>query len=90
MRHPGISSSLAGEQAGRGFLPVDPPGRKPIGMTVCSGIGAAEVSAPWIDWRGKPADFCPDGPRYKALGNSWAVNCGQYVFDRIQMVEAMT
>jgi len=28
MRHPGISSSLAGEQAGRGFLPVDPPGRK--------------------------------------------------------------
>ena len=51
MRHPGISSSLAGEQAGRGFLPVDPPGRKPIGMTVCSGIGAAEVSAPWIDWR---------------------------------------
>src|SRR6056297_2550656 len=22
-----------------------------IGMTVCSGIGAPEVSAPWIDWR---------------------------------------
>ncbi|MDK4727452.1 DNA cytosine methyltransferase [Rhizobium phaseoli] len=26
-----------------------------------------------IPWRGKPADQCPDGPRYKALGNSWAV-----------------
>ena len=24
-------------------------------------------------WRKKPADQCPDGPRYKALGNSWAV-----------------
>ena len=43
-----------------------------------------------IEWRGKPADLCPDGPRYKALGNSWAINCGQYVFDRMQMVEAMT
>lgn len=26
-----------------------------------------------IPWRGKPADQCPDGPRYKALGNSMAV-----------------
>lgn len=26
-----------------------------------------------IPWRKKPAEDCPDGPRYKALGNSWAV-----------------
>src|SRR5690606_12685760 len=26
-----------------------------------------------IPWRGKPAGLCPDGPRYKALGNSMAV-----------------
>ena len=26
-----------------------------------------------IAWRGKPADQCPDGPRYKSLGNSWPV-----------------
>jgi len=26
-----------------------------------------------IAWRGKPADQCPDGPRYRALGNSMAV-----------------
>ncbi|WP_312405255.1 DNA cytosine methyltransferase [Rhizobium sp.] len=26
-----------------------------------------------IPWRKKPAEQCPDGPRYKALGNSWAV-----------------
>lgn len=42
-----------------------------------------------IPWREKPADQCPDGPRYKALGNSWGVNCGEYIFDRIRMVEAM-
>ena len=26
-----------------------------------------------IPWKGKPASDCPDGPRYKALGNSMAV-----------------
>lgn len=41
-----------------------------------------------IPWRGKPADQCPDGPRYKALGNSWAVNCAEWVGDRIAMVNA--
>ena len=26
-----------------------------------------------VPYRGKPADECPDGPRYKAIGNSMAV-----------------
>lgn len=43
-----------------------------------------------IPWRGKPAENCPDGPQYKALGNSWAVNCGEYIFDRIRLVEELT
>jgi DNA (cytosine-5)-methyltransferase 1 len=29
----------------------------------------------------------PDGPRYKALGNSMAVNCMEWIGQRIQMVE---
>jgi DNA (cytosine-5)-methyltransferase 1 len=37
-----------------------------------------------IPWRGKPADQCPDGPRYKALGNSMAVNCMEWIGERIQ------
>jgi len=40
-----------------------------------------------ISWRGKPAEECPDGPRYKALGNSWAVNCARWIGRRIEMVE---
>lgn len=36
-----------------------------------------------IPWRGKPAEECPGGPRYKALGNSWAVNCARWIFQRI-------
>ena len=40
-----------------------------------------------IPYRGKPAEECPDGPRYKALGNSWAVPCARWIGERIDMVE---
>jgi DNA (cytosine-5)-methyltransferase 1 len=36
-----------------------------------------------IPWRNKPADQCPDGPRYKALGNSWAVPVVRWIGRRI-------
>jgi len=38
-------------------------------------------------WRNKPADQCPDGPRYKALGNSMAVPCMAWIGKRIARVE---
>ena len=41
-----------------------------------------------IPWRKKPASECPDGPRYKALGNSWAVPVVRWIGKRIQ--EALT
>ena len=34
-----------------------------------------------IPWRGKPES--PDGPRYKALGNSWAVPVVRWIGERI-------
>jgi DNA (cytosine-5)-methyltransferase 1 len=37
-----------------------------------------------IPWRNKPADQCPDGPRYKALGNSWAVPVVRWIGWRIE------
>ena len=40
-----------------------------------------------ISWRGKPARDCPDGPRYKALGNSMAVPVMRWIGQRIQMVD---
>ena len=43
-----------------------------------------------IPWKNKPADQCPDGPRYKALGNSMAVNCMEWLGERIQAVESGT
>ena len=42
-----------------------------------------------IPWKKKPADECPDGGRYKALGNSMAVNCMRWIGRRIELVEAL-
>jgi hypothetical protein len=41
-----------------------------------------------IPWRKKPAEDCPDGPRYKALGNSMACNCMAWIGERIAAYEA--
>lgn len=41
-----------------------------------------------VPWRGK--DTAPDGPRYKSLGNSMAVNVMRWLGKRIQMVEKIT
>ena len=39
-----------------------------------------------IPYNKKPADKCPDGPRYKALGNSMAVPVMRWIGERIQKV----
>lgn len=40
-----------------------------------------------IPYRNKDAKDCPDGPRYKAMGNSMAVPVMRWIGERIQMVE---
>ena len=40
-----------------------------------------------IPWRGKPAEHCPDGPRYKAVGNAMAVNCMRWIGQRIALCD---
>jgi len=42
-----------------------------------------------IPYRNKSADQCPDGPRYKACGNSMAVPVMRWIGERIQMVESL-
>ena len=40
-----------------------------------------------IPWRKKGAEDCPDGPRYKALGNSMAVPVMRWIGERIHLVD---
>lgn len=41
-----------------------------------------------IPWKGKPAEECPDGPRYKACGNSMAVPVMSWIGEAIARHEA--
>ena len=41
-----------------------------------------------VRYRG-PAEFCPDGPRYEALGNSIVVPVLRWIGERIAMVDAL-
>jgi hypothetical protein len=42
-----------------------------------------------VSYRGKAAKDCPDGPRYKALGNSMAVPVMRWIGERIALAEAL-
>jgi DNA (cytosine-5)-methyltransferase 1 len=42
-----------------------------------------------ISWKGKPETECPDGPRYKACGNSMAVPVMRWIGERISAVDAI-
>ena len=55
----------------------------------CEALQGFPRSYSAIPWRGKPAAACPDGPRYKALGNSFAVPVVAWIGQRIAAVEAI-
>jgi DNA (cytosine-5)-methyltransferase 1 len=40
-----------------------------------------------IPWKGKPEEDCPDGPRYKACGNSMAVPVMRWIGERIAQAD---
>jgi DNA (cytosine-5)-methyltransferase 1 len=40
-----------------------------------------------IPYRNKPAENCPDGPRYKAMGNSMAVPVMRWIGRRINFID---
>ena len=42
-----------------------------------------------IPWRNKPAEDCPDGPRYKASGNSRAVPVRRWIGQRIDQIDTL-
>ena len=52
--------------------------------TECERLQGFPDSWTMIPWRGKPAEECPDGPRYKAIGNSKAVPVVRWIGMRIQ------
>ncbi|WP_312994183.1 DNA (cytosine-5-)-methyltransferase [Achromobacter animicus] len=52
----------------------------------CEALQAYPRNYTRIAWRSKPPEDCPDGPRYKALGNSWCVTNVRWIGERIDRV----
>lgn len=67
---------------------VQPMSVRRLTPTECERLQGFPDGWTQIVWNGKPASDCPDGPRYKALGNSMACNVMRWIGRRIELVEA--
>ena len=45
----------------------------------CEALMGYPIGHTKVPYRGKPAEVCPDGPRYEACGNGWAINSARWV-----------
>ena len=43
-----------------------------------------------IPWRGRPAEECPNGHRYRAIGNGMVVDLARWLFGRIDFVDGIS
>jgi DNA (cytosine-5)-methyltransferase 1 len=74
---------------GAGGLLVEPWSVRRLTPRECERLQGFPDDYTAIPWRGKPADQCPDGPRYKALGNSMAVPVMAWILRRLADVDAL-
>lgn len=72
------------ERSGKGWVGETPFAVRRLTVEECEFLQGFPRGYTRIDWRGKSADQCPDGPRYRALGNSWAVTVVSWIGRRIQ------
>ena len=75
---------VATGQAGAYMVPTTAMQGRRLTPVECEKLQGFPDNYTAIPWRKKPASECPDGPRYKALGNSWAVPNVRWIGERIQ------
>jgi len=86
----GVSSQLTtgGGKPGQGLPTIALPWAvRRLVPVECERLQGMPDDHTMIPWRGR--NGAPDGPRYKALGNSMARNAMEWLGERISMVEAM-
>ena len=72
------------ERSGKGWVGETPFAVRRLTVEECEFLQGFPRGHTQIPWRGKPAEECPDAPRYKACGNSMAVPCMRFIGKRIQ------
>jgi DNA (cytosine-5)-methyltransferase 1 len=83
----GVAGTLCADQGGEGQGVSDANGVRRLTPVETARLQGFPDDWARIPWRGNPADECPDGPQYKAYGNSMAVPCMRWIGERIQMVD---
>ena len=81
-----VKGTTEQERSGKGWVGETPFAVRRLTVEECEFLQGFPRGYSKIPWRKKPASDCPDGPRYKALGNSWAVPCVAWIGRRIQTV----
>lgn len=86
----GGDGQTVGAHAAGGYMAVEPAtwAVRRLTPTECERLQGVPDGFTKIPWRGKDAENCPDGPRYKALGNSMAVNVMALIGERISAMES--
>ncbi|WP_277070992.1 DNA cytosine methyltransferase [Slackia exigua] len=81
---------VGNEYVSEGKLVVDRPSCmiRRLTPTECERLQGFPDGWTKVPYRGKPADECPDGARYKALGNSMAVPVMRWIGKRIALAES--
>jgi DNA (cytosine-5)-methyltransferase 1 len=87
LRADGFDASEDGTGRGTPLVPQTMTVRR-LSARECERLQAFPDDWTLIPWRGKPAEQCPDGPRYRALGNSMACNCMAWIGEKIAKWEA--
>jgi DNA (cytosine-5)-methyltransferase 1 len=85
-----IAGALAAEPGMKQQTFIDSTAVRRLTPTECERLQGFPDGHTLIPWRGKPADQCPDGSRYKALGNSMAVPVMRWIGQRIAAVEQLS
>lgn len=79
----GFDASEDGTGRGQPITQV-PAGVRRLTPRECERLQGFPDDYTLIPWRGKPIEECPDGPRYKAIGNSKATHVVNWIGRRIQ------
>ena len=83
----GFSNSI--DHAAAGYMAMQDMQVRRLTPKECERLQGFPDSYTQIPYRNKPAENCPDGPRYKAMGNSMAVPVMRWIGERIKMVEKL-
>ena len=79
-----VSAVTMGKGTDRGVRVVTPLAVRRLTPRECERLQGFPDDWTAIPWRNKPAAECPDGPRYKALGNSMAVPVMRWIGNAIE------